>query len=60
MSKIKKAIAGGTAGAVTAVGGFAFGTGDIKEQVGKLLSLVIAGFAAGFIAVYFAPANAPG
>jgi hypothetical protein len=57
MSKVKKAWAGGVAGAVAAVAGFAFGPGDIREQVGKLVGLVVVGFVTGFVTVYLAPAN---
>ncbi len=57
MGKVKKAYAGGVAGAVTAVAGFAFGPGEIKEQIGKLVGLVVVGFVTGFVTVYLAPAN---
>lgn len=56
MSKVRKAWAGGVAGAVTAVAGFAFGE-DLKDSVGKFVGLAVAGFVTGFVTVYLAPAN---
>lgn len=56
MGKVKKAIAGGIAGAVTAVG-TVVATGNTKDDALAYLGAALTGFAVGFIGVYVAPAN---
>jgi hypothetical protein len=59
IKKIRKAIAGGIAGASTAVAGFAWGYGEWTEQLGHVAGVAVTGFVLGFFAVYFAKANEP-
>lgn len=57
MGKVKKAWAGGVAGAVAAAGTYAYSGGSISEESGKFVGAVAGGFALGFLAVFFAPKN---
>lgn len=59
MSKVRKAIAGGWAAGVAAVGtGLVFTGLPTKEQVAGLVGAFASGFVVGFIGVYFAKPNA--
>jgi 1,4-dihydroxy-2-naphthoate octaprenyltransferase len=57
--KAKKAWAGGIAGAVVAAGAYTYSGGPISSELGRFVGAVVAGFAAGFLAVYVSPKNSP-
>lgn len=56
-AKAKKAWAGGIAGAAIGAATYKYAGGSISEEAGKFVGAVAAGFAAGFVAVWFAPKN---
>ena len=62
LAKAKKAVAGGIAGAATAIGGgmaTAFSDGSFSQaDAWTVAGLAVAGFVIGFAAVYAAPKNA--
>lgn len=58
MAKIKKAWAGGIAGAVVGGSSYAWGKdGTVSGEVAGFAGSVVIGFVAGFVAVFLAPAN---
>lgn len=57
MSRVNKAIAGGVAGGVAAVTGFAITGEPLVDQAVKLVGTFVGGFVVGFVGVWLAPAN---
>lgn len=58
MAKVKKALAGGLAGGLAAVGGFTLSGAGLADEAGRFVGLFVGGFVVGFVAVYTAPRNA--
>jgi hypothetical protein len=60
MGKVKKAWAGGIAGAVVGATSYAWGhSGSISQDVANFCGAVVVGFVGGFLVVYIAPKNNP-
>lgn len=58
MKRVSKAIAGGFAAGVAAIGtGFVFTGAPTKGQVGTLIGTFVGGFFVGFVTTWAAPAN---
>jgi uncharacterized membrane protein YjjB (DUF3815 family) len=58
MGKVKKAWAGGVAGAVVGATSYAWGKdGTISGEIAGFIGATVVGFVGGFIVVFAAPAN---
>lgn len=58
MGKVKKAWAGGIAGAVVGATSFVWGKdGTISGEIANFVGAVVVGFVGGFVVVFAAPAN---
>jgi fructose-specific phosphotransferase system IIC component len=61
MGKIKKAWAGGVAGAVIGASSYAWGKdGTLSGEIAGFIGATVVGFVGGFIVVFMAPKNQEG